>query len=46
MRHGKSARYGRYTGGPDPLAPPLDLSEALDEIGEDIMAGYLRASHA
>ena len=40
MRHGKSARYGRYTGGPDPLAPPLDLSEALDEIGEDIMAGY------
>ncbi|HIW45300.1 MAG TPA: VWA domain-containing protein [Candidatus Yaniella excrementigallinarum] len=40
MRHGKSARYGRYTGGPDPLAPPLDLSEALDEIGEDVMAGY------
>src|SRR5690625_7433240 len=40
MRHGKSARYGRYTGGPDPLAPPLDLSEALDEIGEDVMAVY------
>src|SRR5699024_1247308 len=40
MRHGKSARYGRYTGGPDPLAPPLDLSEALEEIGEDVMAGY------
>lgn len=40
MRHGKSARYGRYTGGPDPLAPPLDLTEALDEIAEEVMAGY------
>ena len=35
-----SARYGRYTGGPDPLAPPVDLAEALDAIGEDVMAGY------
>jgi uncharacterized protein with von Willebrand factor type A (vWA) domain len=33
------ARYGRYDGGPDPLAPPVDLSEALDAIGEDVMAG-------
>lgn len=40
MRHGKSARYGRYTGGPDPLAPPLDLTDALEEIAEDVMAGY------
>lgn len=40
MRHGKSARYGRYAGGPDPLAPPLDLTDALDEIAEDVMAGY------
>ena len=23
------ARYQRYTGGPDPLAPPVDLREAL-----------------
>lgn len=32
-------RYGRYTGGPDPLAPPVDLREALDAIGEDVMSG-------
>lgn len=32
--------YRRYAGGPDPLAPPVDLSEALDAIGEDVMAGY------
>jgi uncharacterized protein with von Willebrand factor type A (vWA) domain len=36
----RDARYGRYGGGPDPLAPPVDLKEALDEIGEDVMAGY------
>ena len=33
------ARYGRYSGGPDPLAPPVDLAEALDSIGQDVMAG-------
>src|ERR1700712_5667142 len=33
------SRYGRYGGG-DPLAPPGDLSEALDAIGPDVMAGY------
>ncbi|MCG5430999.1 VWA domain-containing protein [Mycobacterium sp. MYCO198283] len=37
--HGRSARYSRYTGGPDPLAPPVDLREALEQIGEDVMAG-------
>lgn len=36
----REARYGKYDGGPDPLAPPVDLSEALDAIGEDVMAGY------
>ncbi|MFJ4221262.1 VWA domain-containing protein [Curtobacterium luteum] len=35
----RDARYGRYEGGPDPLAPPVDLSEALDAIGEDVMGG-------
>ncbi|HEX4226532.1 MAG TPA: VWA domain-containing protein, partial [Pseudonocardiaceae bacterium] len=25
--------------GPDPLAPPLDLSEALEEIGREVMEG-------
>ncbi|MDV3222506.1 VWA domain-containing protein [Intrasporangium sp.] len=32
-------RYGRYTGGPDPLAPPVDLAEALEAIGEEVMSG-------
>ena len=36
----RRARYGRYAGGPDPLAPPVDLAEALDAIGDDVMAGY------
>src|SRR3990170_6729362 len=33
------SRYRRYDGG-DPLAPPVDIAEALDSIGEDVMAGY------
>ncbi|AGF72030.1 VWA domain-containing protein [Corynebacterium halotolerans] len=36
----RRSRYGRYTGGPDPLAPPVDLAEALDAIAEEVMAGY------
>lgn len=40
MRHGMSSRYGRYDGGPDPLAPPVDLAEALESVAEDVMAGY------
>ncbi len=31
--------YGRYAGGPDPLAPPVDLSEAVEAIGRDVMDG-------
>ena len=34
-----STRYSAYTGGPDPLAPPVDLREALEQIGEDVMGG-------
>jgi uncharacterized protein with von Willebrand factor type A (vWA) domain len=34
-----SSRYSAYTGGPDPLAPPVDLREALEQIGQDVMAG-------
>ncbi|HEX7323102.1 MAG TPA: VWA domain-containing protein [Mycobacterium sp.] len=34
-----SSRYSRYTGGPDPLAPPVDLREALEQIGRDVMDG-------
>jgi uncharacterized protein with von Willebrand factor type A (vWA) domain len=33
------SRYKKYAGG-DPLAPPVDLAEALDAIGEDVMSGY------
>jgi uncharacterized protein with von Willebrand factor type A (vWA) domain len=36
---GHSAKYSAYTGGPDPLAPPVDLREALEQIGQDVMAG-------
>lgn len=38
--HNSSSRYGRYAGGPDPLAAPVDLAEALDAIAEDVMGGY------
>ncbi|NIJ12218.1 uncharacterized protein with von Willebrand factor type A (vWA) domain [Saccharomonospora amisosensis] len=31
--------YGPYHDGPDPLAPPIDLREAMDAIGEDVLAG-------
>ena len=37
--HATMSRYRRYDGG-DPLAPPVDIAEALDAIGEDVMAGY------
>jgi uncharacterized protein with von Willebrand factor type A (vWA) domain len=32
-------RYGRYAGGPDPLAPLYDARRALDEMGESVLAG-------
>ena len=31
--------YGPWHEGPDPLAPPVDLRDALDELGKDVMAG-------
>ncbi|WP_172668612.1 hypothetical protein, partial [Mycobacterium tuberculosis] len=31
-----SLRYSAYTGGPDPLAPPVDLRDALEQIGQDV----------
>jgi uncharacterized protein with von Willebrand factor type A (vWA) domain len=36
---GKASRYSAYTGGPDPLAPPVDLRDALEQIGQDVMEG-------
>lgn len=38
-REARRSRYGPYGGG-DPLAPPVDLGEALAAIGDDVMAGY------
>src|SRR3954451_21425976 len=38
-QHQPRSRYTAYDGGPDPLAPPVDIAEALDAIGEDVMAG-------
>jgi uncharacterized protein with von Willebrand factor type A (vWA) domain len=37
-------RYGPYTGGPDPLAPPYDARRALDEMGESVLGGADPAS--
>lgn len=39
MGRSHSTRYSAYTGGPDPLAPPVDLREALEQIGRDVMEG-------
>jgi uncharacterized protein with von Willebrand factor type A (vWA) domain len=32
-------RYGPYDDGPDPLAAPYDVAEALDALGDDVMDG-------
>jgi uncharacterized protein with von Willebrand factor type A (vWA) domain len=32
-------RYGAWHGGPDPLEPPFDVRQALDDIGDDVLAG-------
>ena len=32
-------RYGPWHGGPDPLASPYDVRTALDEVGQDVLAG-------
>ena len=36
---GRGYRYGRWHGGPDPLAPPYDLGNAVDEIGDSVLGG-------
>ncbi|MFW6597829.1 vWA domain-containing protein [Propionibacteriaceae bacterium Y2011] len=35
----RRSRYRRFHGGPDPLAPPVDPTEALRAIADDVMAG-------
>ena len=32
-------RYGPWSDGPDPLAPPYDLRAALDRLGRDVLDG-------
>ncbi len=34
-----SIRYGAWHGGPDPLEAPYDIREALDQVGDDVLAG-------
>jgi uncharacterized protein with von Willebrand factor type A (vWA) domain len=38
-RGNRGYRYGRWRGGPDPLAPPYDLGSAVDEIGDSVLGG-------
>ncbi len=38
-RPGRSYRYGAWRGGPDPLAPPMDVRQAVDALGERLMNG-------
>ena len=37
--HHRRYRYGAWTGGPDPLAPPFDVRAAVDAVGEEVLAG-------
>ncbi|HEX3908673.1 MAG TPA: VWA domain-containing protein [Mycobacteriales bacterium] len=39
----RRARYGEWHGGDDPLAPPYDLSGALDDIGDAVLDGLTPA---
>ncbi len=32
-------RYGPWRDGPDPLAPPYDIAQALDELGDSVLDG-------
>jgi uncharacterized protein with von Willebrand factor type A (vWA) domain len=33
------ARYGEWHGGEDPLAPPYDVSDALEQLGDNVLDG-------
>lgn len=35
----RGSRYGRFNGGPDPLAAPLDAGAAIDELGRRMLTG-------
>ncbi|WP_406037622.1 VWA domain-containing protein [Micromonospora sp. NBC_00898] len=36
---GNRFRYGQWRGGPDPLAPPYDVREAVDAVGAEVLNG-------
>jgi uncharacterized protein with von Willebrand factor type A (vWA) domain len=38
-RSNRGYRYGRWHGGPDPLAPPYDVAAAVDELGDSVLGG-------
>jgi uncharacterized protein with von Willebrand factor type A (vWA) domain len=38
-RRRRGFRYGVWHGGPDPLAPPYDVRQALDALGEEVLSG-------
>ncbi|HEY6796761.1 MAG TPA: hypothetical protein VI248_18985 [Kineosporiaceae bacterium] len=38
-RKARRYRYRSWTGGPDPLAPPYDVRQALDALGDQVLAG-------
>ena len=35
----RRARYGEWRGGDDPLAPPYDVSDALEQLGDAVPDG-------
>jgi uncharacterized protein with von Willebrand factor type A (vWA) domain len=39
LNRGRPSIYGRFHGGPDPLAPRVDAGAGVDEIGKRILAG-------
>ncbi len=39
MSRSGAYQYGPWRGGPDPLEPPFDLGEAMDRLGERVLAG-------
>ncbi|HLR83783.1 MAG TPA: hypothetical protein VK059_02475 [Nocardioidaceae bacterium] len=38
-RRPRRYRYGTWHGGADPLQPPFDVRESVDEVGRDVMDG-------
>jgi uncharacterized protein with von Willebrand factor type A (vWA) domain len=39
----RRSRYGEWRGGDDPLAPPYDVSDAIDQVGDAVLAGLTPA---